>query len=74
VSLLKKVIIDSSRTFVNMSPFKSRVRSALRWLRVLASTHTSVLMSDDKEALREKLSICLGVAEQRMNCLSEALQ
>lgn len=52
----------------------SKVRSALRWLRVLASTHTSVLMSDDKEALREKLSICLGVAEQRMNCLSEALQ
>ncbi|XP_017132970.1 WD repeat-containing protein 43 [Drosophila elegans] len=52
----------------------ANVSSALRWLRVLASTHTSVLMSEDKEALREKLGVCLGVAEQRMHCLSEALQ
>ncbi|KAH8285418.1 hypothetical protein KR054_008962 [Drosophila jambulina] len=52
----------------------SNVRSALRWLHVLASTHTSVLMSEDKEALREKLEVCLAVAEQRMQCLSEALQ
>lgn len=50
------------------------VRSALRWLHALTSTHTSVLMSEDKEALREKLAVCLGVAEQRMHCLSEALQ
>ncbi|XP_017105800.2 WD repeat-containing protein 43 isoform X2 [Drosophila bipectinata] len=50
------------------------VGSGLRWLKVLASTHTSVLMSEDKEALREKLAVCLGVAEQRMHCLSEALQ
>ncbi|KAH8348822.1 hypothetical protein KR084_011467 [Drosophila pseudotakahashii] len=52
----------------------ANVSSALRWLHVLASTHTSVLMSEDKEALREKLAVCLGVAEQRMHCLSEALQ
>ncbi|KAI8035678.1 hypothetical protein M5D96_011428 [Drosophila gunungcola] len=52
----------------------ANVSSALRWLRVLASTHTSVMMSEDKEALREKLGVCLGVAEQRMHCLSEALQ
>ncbi|EDX06254.1 GD10611 [Drosophila simulans] len=50
------------------------VRSALRWLHVLTSTHTSVLLSEDKEALREKMAVCLGVAEQRMHCLSEALQ
>ncbi|KAH8402003.1 hypothetical protein KR009_009087 [Drosophila setifemur] len=52
----------------------ANVSSAVRWLHVLASTHTSVLMSEDKEALREKLGVCLGVAEQRMLCLSEALQ
>ncbi|XP_017066098.1 WD repeat-containing protein 43 [Drosophila eugracilis] len=52
----------------------ANVSSALRWLHVLASTHTSVLMSEDKDALREKLGVCLGVAEQRMHCLSEALQ
>ncbi|KAH8277800.1 hypothetical protein KR018_007623 [Drosophila ironensis] len=52
----------------------AKVSSAIRWLRVLASTHTSVLMSEDKESLREKLGVCLGVAEQRMHCLPEALQ
>ncbi|XP_033254742.1 WD repeat-containing protein 43-like [Drosophila miranda] len=52
----------------------ANVTSAIRWLQVLACTHTSALMSEDKQALREKLGICLGVAEQRMHCLSEALQ
>ncbi|XP_068145270.1 WD repeat-containing protein 43 [Drosophila tropicalis] len=50
------------------------VACGLRWLRILASTHTSVLMSEDKDALRDKLGICLGIAEQRMRCLTEALQ
>ncbi|XP_030387847.1 WD repeat-containing protein 43 [Scaptodrosophila lebanonensis] len=50
------------------------VACALRWLKVLVSTHTSVLMSEDREELREKLGVCLGVAEQRLHCLTEALQ
>ncbi|XP_020800954.1 WD repeat-containing protein 43 [Drosophila serrata] len=52
----------------------SSVRSGLRWLNILTSTHTSILTSEDQETLREKLEVCLGVAEQRMRCLSEALQ
>ncbi|EDV98414.1 WD repeat-containing protein 43 [Drosophila grimshawi] len=50
------------------------VNCALRWLQILATTHTSIMMSEDKEELRDKLGICLGIAEQRMHCLAEALQ
>jgi len=69
VSVFRRALLS---LFLNT--FFYSVRSALRWLHALTSTHTSVLMSEDKEALREKLAVCLGVAEQRMHCLSEALQ
>ncbi|ALC40642.1 CG30349 [Drosophila busckii] len=52
----------------------SDVLCALRWLQTLATTHTSVLMSEDKDELRDKLGICLGIAEQRLHCLAETLQ
>ncbi|KAM8713544.1 hypothetical protein ACLKA7_013808 [Drosophila subpalustris] len=52
----------------------ANVLCALSWLQILATTRTSVLMSEDKEDLRNKLGICLGIAEQRMLCLTEALQ
>ncbi|KAH8415915.1 hypothetical protein KR222_003547, partial [Zaprionus bogoriensis] len=50
------------------------VLCGLRWLKVLSITHTSVLMSENKDELRDKLGVCLGIAEQRMHCLTEALQ
>lgn len=52
----------------------ANVLCALSWLQILATTRTSVLMSDDKNDLRNKLGICLGIAEQRMVCITEALQ
>ncbi|XP_015029625.2 WD repeat-containing protein 43 isoform X1 [Drosophila virilis] len=52
----------------------AKVICALRWLQILATTHTSVMMSEDKEELRDKLGICLGIAEQRLHCITEALQ
>ncbi|KAH8384664.1 hypothetical protein KR093_004433 [Drosophila rubida] len=52
----------------------ANVRCALHWLQVLSTTRTSVLMSQDKEELRDKLGICLGIAEHRMHCIAEALQ
>ncbi|TDG50988.1 hypothetical protein AWZ03_002643 [Drosophila navojoa] len=50
------------------------VKCALRWLQTLATTHTSIMMSEDKEELRDKLGICLGIAEQRLLCITEAMQ
>ncbi|KAH8299449.1 hypothetical protein KR044_001499 [Drosophila immigrans] len=52
----------------------ANVRCGLHWLQTLATTRTSVLMSEDKEELRDKLGICLGIAEHRMHCIAEALQ
>ncbi|XP_023168846.1 WD repeat-containing protein 43 isoform X2 [Drosophila hydei] len=52
----------------------ANVICALRWLQTLATTHTSVMMSENKEELRDKLGICLGIAEQRLHCITEALQ
>ncbi|XP_034479036.1 WD repeat-containing protein 43 [Drosophila innubila] len=52
----------------------ANVLCALSWLQILTTTRTSVLMSDDKNDLRNKLGICLGIAEQRMLCITEALQ
>lgn len=57
-----------------MEIFSCSVICALRWLQTLATTHTSVMMSENKEELRDKLGICLGIAEQRLHCITEALQ
>ncbi|XP_062134866.1 WD repeat-containing protein 43 [Drosophila sulfurigaster albostrigata] len=50
------------------------VRCALFWLKSLVTTRMSVLMSEDKEELRDKLGICLGIAEHRLHCITEAIQ
>lgn len=32
------------------------------------------MMSENKQELHDKLAMCLGIAEQRMHCLTEILQ